>query len=178
MKKFISILSLAAIVASALFVSCAQKKEPTLVPAFPYNKTATYVQNEDSGEWAWSWASADGWTAAKDGGFGVVSSGTTAGTNHFGATVLEYRIDPNAAWTAEVVGQGKEYVEMGQGFDFDVEKLTWGSTASGDRGKNSLYFCVLKTPESYEEAVEVEVALTMVGETMVIATLVLEPAVW
>ena len=120
MKKFISILSLAAIVASALFVSCAQKKEPTLVPAFPYNKTATYVQNEDSGEWAWSWASADGWTAAKDGGFGTTT------TNHFGATVLEYRIDPNAAWTAEVVGQGKEYVEMAQGFDFDVEKLAWG----------------------------------------------------
>ena len=178
MKKFISILSLAAIVASALFVSCAQKKEPTLVPAFPYKKTATYAQKEDSGEWAWSWASADDWTAAKDGGFGKVSSGTTAGTNHFGATVLEYRIDPNAAWTAEVVGQGKEYVEMGQGFDFDVEKLTWGSTAAGDRGKNSLYFRVLKTPESYEEAVEVEVALTMVGETMVIATLVLEPAIW
>jgi hypothetical protein len=172
MKKFISILSLAAIVASALFVSCAQKKEPTLVTAFPYNKTATYVQNEDSGEWAWSWASADGWTAAKDGGFGTTT------TNHFGATVLEYRIDPNAAWTAEVVGQGKEYVEMGQGFDFDVEKLTWGSTASGDRGKNSLYFRVLKTPESYEEAVEVEVALTMVGETMVIATLVIEPTIW
>lgn len=172
MKKFISILSLAAIVASALFVSCAQKKEPTLVPAFPYNKTATYVQNEDSGEWAWSWASADGWTAAKDGGFGTTT------TNHFGATVLEYRIDPNATWTAEVVGQGKEYVEMGQGFDFDVEKLTWGSTAAGDIGKNSLYFRVLKTPESYEEAIEVEVALTMVGETMVIATLVLEPALW
>ena len=172
MKKFISILSLAAIVASALFVSCAQKKEPALVPAFPYNKTATYVQNEDSGEWAWSWASADGWTAAKDGGFGTTT------TNHFGAEVLEYRIDPNAAWTAEVVGQGKEYVAMGQGFDFDVEKLTWGSTASGDRGKNSLYFRVLKTPESYEEAVEVEVALTMLGETMVIATLVLEPTIW
>ena len=178
MKKLFSMLSLAAIVVSALFVSCAQKKTPDLVPAFPYNKTATYVQNEDSGEWAWSWASADGWTAAKDGGFGAVSGGATAGTNHFGATVLEYRIDPNATWTAEVVGQGKEYVEMGQGFDFDVEKLTWGSTASGDRGKNSLYFRVLKTPESYEEAVEVEVALTMEGETMVILTLVLEPALF
>ena len=115
MKKFTTILSLVAIVASVLFVSCAQKKEPTLVPAFPYKKTATYVQNEDSGEWAWSWASADDWTAAKDGGFGKVSSGTTAGTNHFGATVLEYRIDPNAAWTAEVVGQGKEYVVHGLG---------------------------------------------------------------
>ena len=172
MKKFISILSLAAIVASALFVSCAQKKEPTLVPAFPYNKTATYSQDEDSGEWSWSWASADGWTAAKDGGFGTTT------TNHFGPTVLEYRIDPNADWTAEVVGQGKEYVEMGIGYDFNADNLSWGTTASGLKGKNSLYFRVLKYPESYEEAVEVEVALTMVGETMVIATLVLEPALW
>ena len=173
MKKFISMLSLAAIVASALFVSCAKPKEPTLVPAFPYNKTATYAQNEDSGDWKWAYASADGYTNAKGVGFQA-----SLLDNKTLATYLEYRIDPNAAWTAEVVGQGKEYVEMGQGFDFDVEKLTWGTTASGDRGKNSLYFRVLKTPESYEEAVEVEVALTMVGETMVIATLVLEPAVW
>lgn len=169
MKKFTTIVSLVAIVASALFVSCAKPKEPTLVPAFPYNKTATYVQNEDSGEYSWTWASADGWTAAKDGGFGTTT------TNHFGSQVLEYRIDPNAEWTAEILGQGKEYVEMGQGWSFDIDSYTWGATAHGDKGKNSLYFRVLKTPESYEEAFTCEVALTMAGETMVIATLVIEP---
>lgn len=170
MKKITAILSLVAIVASALFVtSCAQKKEPTLVPAFPYNKTANYVQDEDSGEYSWTWESADGYSNAKGGGFG------TTATNHLGAGILEYRIVPNAEWTAEIVGQGREYVEMGQGYGFDENTYTWGSTGHGDRGNNSLYFRVIKTPESYEEAFTCEVALTMCGETMTIATLVIEP---
>lgn len=178
MKKFTAILSLVAIIASALFVtSCAQKKEPTLVPAFPYNKTANYVQNEDSGEYSWTWESADGYTNAKGGGFGVVA-GTAAGTNHFGTHILEYRIVPNAEWTAEIVGQGTEYIEMGQGHSFDENALTWGTTGKGDRGLNSLYFRVIKTPESYEEAFTCEVALSMCGEKMVIGTLIIEPRLY
>lgn len=174
MKKFISMLSLAAIVASALFVSCAKPKEPTLVPAFPYNKTATYAQNEDSGDWKWAYASADGYTNAKGVGFQA-----SLLDNKTLATYLEYRIDPNADWTLEIKGNGKEYVEtyLWDGH-FKPEEYTYGSTLSGKRGMNVVGFRVLKTPESYEEAVEVEVALTMCGETMVIATLVLEPAVW
>ena len=170
MKKLISMLSLAAIVASALFVSCAQPKEPTLVPAFPYNKTATYTQNEDSGEWKWTYASADGWSTSKDVGFQVSKLGTD---------YLEYRVNLNADWTLEVVGQGKEYIEVyRQDGYFKPEECTFGSTLSGSRGKNTLGIHVIKTPESYEEAVSVELALTMEGETMVIATLVLEPSVF
>lgn len=174
MKKFISMLSLVAIVASALFVSCAKPKEPTLVPAFPYNKTATYSQNEDSGDWKWAYASADGYTNAKGVGFQA-----SLLDNKTLATYLEYRIDPNADWSLEIKGNGKEYVEMylWDGH-FKPEEYTYGSTLSGKRGMNVVGFRVIKTPESYEEAVEVEAALTMCGETMVIATLVLEPAVW
>ena len=61
---------------------------------------------------------------------------------------------------------------------FKPEECTFGSTLSGSRGKNTLGIHVIKTPESYEEAVNVELALSMCGETMVIATLVLEPAVF
>ena len=173
MKKFISMLSLVAIVASALFVSCAEPKEPTLVPAFPYNKTATYSQNEDTGEWIWSDASDDGYTNAKDTGFypSLLDNKTLA-------EYLEYRIDPNADWTLEILGNGKEYVEVAL-WDghFKAEEYTFGSTLAGLRGKQQLEFRVIKTPAVGEEAVTVEAALTMVGETMVIATLVLEPAV-
>jgi hypothetical protein len=171
MKKFTTILSLVAIVASALFVtSCAQKKQPTLVPAFPYNKTATYTQNEDTMEWAWSYASADAYSNAKGGGFEA---------SKLDPTYLEYRIAPNADWSLEIVGNGKQYVEayLWDGH-FKVEDYTFGSTLSGKKGMNEVGFRVIKTPESYEEPVEVEVALTMEGETMVIATLVLEPAVF
>ena len=90
MKKFISMLSLAAIVVSALFVSCAQPKEPTPVPAFPYDKVATYAQNEDSGEWAWSYASADKFTNALAVGFQA---------SKIDPTFLEYRMTPNMDWT-------------------------------------------------------------------------------
>lgn len=170
MKKLISMLSLAAIAVSALFVSCAQPKEPTLVPAFPYNKTATYTQNEDTGDWAWSYASADAWSTSKDVGFQASKLGTD---------YLEYRVNLNADWTLEVVGQGKEYIEVyRQDGYFKPEECTFGSTLSGLRGKNTIGAHVIKTPESYEEPVEVELALTMCGETMVIATLVLEPALW
>ena len=170
MKKLISMLSIAAIAVSALFVSCAKPKEPTLVPAFPYNKTATYTQNEDTGDWAWSYASADGWSTSKDVGFRASKLGTD---------YLEYRVNLNADWSLEVVGQGKEYVEvyLQEGY-FKPEECTFGSTLSGLRGKNTIGAHVIKTPESYEEPVSVELALTMEGETMVIATLVLEPALW
>ena len=174
MRKFISMLSLVAIVASALFVSCAQKKEPTVVPAFPYNKTATYSQNEETGEWIWSYATADGYSNAKGVGFY-----TSLFDNKTLATYLEYRFTPNVDWSLEILGNGKEYVEvcLWDG-DFTPEEYTFGSTLSGKRGQNQLEFRTIKTPESYEEPVEVEVALTMEGETMVIATLVLEPAIW
>ena len=170
MKKLISMLSLAAIVVSALFVSCAQPKDPDLVPAFPYRKTATYSQNEDTEAWAWSYASGDKFTNALAVGFQA---------SQIDPTYLEYRFTPNAAWTLEVVGQGKEYVEAyRQDGYFKVEELTFAHNLSGDRGLNTVGFRVLKTPESYEEAVEVEINLSMEGETMQILKLVLEPSLY
>ena len=170
MKKLFSMLSLAAIVASALFVSCAKPKEPTLVPAFPYLKTATYVQNEEDETWKWSYASADKYTNALAVGFQASKVNTD---------FLEYRFTPNAAWTLEVVGNGKQYVDAyRQDGYFTEDQLSFGSTLSGDRGLNTVGFRVLKTPESYEEPVEVEINLSMEGETMQILKLVLEPALF
>ena len=169
MKKFISMLSLAAIVASALFVSCAEPKEPTVVPAFPYDKTATYTQNEDSGEWAWAYASGDKYTNALGVGFQA---------SKVDPTYLEYRFTPNVDWTLEILGNGKQYVEAyRQDGYFAEDECTFSSNLSGSKGMNTVGFRVIKTPESYEEPVNVEVALTMGSETMVILTLVLEPAV-
>ena len=170
MKKFISMLSLAAIVASALFISCAKPQGPTLVPAFPYHKTATYSQNEDSGEWKWTYASADAWATSKGYGFQASKLGTD---------YLEYRITPNADWTLQVVGLGKEYIEVyRQDGYFTPEECKFGHSLSGARGLNTIGLHVLKTPESYEEPVEVEINLSMEGETMQILTLTLEPAVF
>ena len=170
MKKLFSMLSLAAIVASALFVSCAKPKEPTLVPAFPYLKTATYAQNEEDETWKWSYASADKYTNALAVGFQASKVNTD---------FLEYRFTPNAAWTLEVVGNGKQYIDAYRqdGF-FTEDQLSFGSTLSGDRGLNTVGFRVLKTPESYEEPVEVEISLSMEGETMQILKLVLQPALF
>ena len=170
MKKLISMLSLAAIVVSALFVSCAKPKDPTVVPAFPYLKTATYSQNEDSGEWAWSNASGDNFTNALGVGFQK---------SKIDPTFLEYRFTPNADWTLEVVGNGKNYIEAyRQDGYFKVEELKFAHNLSGAKGINTIGFRVLKTPESYEEAVEVEINLSMEGETMQILKLVLEPALF
>ena len=170
MKKLFSMLSLAAIVASALFVSCAKPKEPTLVPAFPYLKTATYAQNEEDETWKWSYASADKYTNALAVGFQASKVNTD---------FLEYRFTPNATWTLEVVGNGKQYVDAyRQDGYFTEDQLSFSSTLSGDRGLNTVGFRVLKTPESYEEPVEVEINLSMEGETMQILKLVLEPALF
>lgn len=181
MKRITSILSLVAIVASALFVtSCAQKKTPDMIPAFPSNKFATYGLN-DKGEILWSWESTYGYTNAKGGGFGVASgTSSTIITNKLGTRFLEYRITPNFAWTAEVVGDGQQYIELGQwlgeGSPYNEEDYTWGATASGDKGLNSIYVRVIKTPVlDVEEAVDCKISLTMNGETMTIATLTIEP---
>jgi hypothetical protein len=94
MKKITSVLSLLALVASALFVSCAQSKEPDLVPAFPSHKYASYALNKD-GVYVWTFNTTDSYTAAKGGGFRV---------NTANAAILDYIIIPNAEWSVEIVG--------------------------------------------------------------------------
>lgn len=172
MKKFISMLSIVAVAASALFVSCAEKKEPDLVPAFPSNKFASYLFNEEKGEHLWSFESVYKYTNANGGGFVAPTPANNP--------IMEYRLTPNHDWTAEVTGSDKAYIEIGTGYGWSDENYTYGSSASGSRGLNSIYFKVIKTPEHYEGDVECKVYLHMGGETMVIATLTIgakpEPA--
>lgn len=61
MKKFNVMLSLVAIVASVLFVSCAQKKTPDVVPAFPTLVTATISAEADH---SWKIEPNMDWTAS------------------------------------------------------------------------------------------------------------------
>ena len=185
MKKFNAMLGLAAIVASALFVSCAQKKTPDEIPAFPSTFiTATATLNE-YGEIVWDWNKGDDnkdgktdslddgidhtYTNAKGLGFVVYDM--------YNAEILPYAFIPNMDWTAEVVGAGKQYVQVGYGIGDDPAAYNFGTTVSGKRGRSTIFFYVVKEniPESYEEPVECNVALTMRGETINILSLVINP---
>ncbi len=168
MKKITVMLSLVAIVASALCVSCAQKKTPDEIPAFPANKVATYAPNAEN-TYSWSYPSANGYTKSNGCGFLI---------NHEDKVSLEYLITPNADWTLEVAGKAKDYVNIRHGYGYKEENHVCAASISGKRGHLETFrFVVLKTPESYEEALECEVKLTILGETMTVATLVLEPKI-
>ena len=165
MKKFTVMLSLVAI-AAALFVSCAQKKTPDEIPAFPANKVATYAPNAE-GTYAWSYTSTYGYTKSNGCGFLI---------NHEDKVSLEYLITPNADWTLSVAGKAKDYVNIRHGYGYQEENHVCAASISGKRGHLETFrFIVLKTPESYEEALNCEIQLTILGETMTVATLVLEP---
>ena len=85
---------------------------------------------------------------------------------------------PNADWTLEVLGAGKEYVgAYNQDGYLKAEELTFAHHLSGLKGMNEVGFHVIKTPAVGEEPVEVEISLTMAEETMTILTLVLSPEV-
>lgn len=173
MKKITTILSLVAIAVSALFVACAEKKEPDLISAFPSNKLATYAPNETTGVHEWKYEADYKYTLAKGGGFGNDRGEVSVFGNH----ILEYRITPNFAWTAELDKTGKEYLELGRGYTFNEEDYTWGTSGSGDKGMQSIYFRVIKTPEVNEEAVVCTVYLKMQGQSVAIATLTIEPKI-
>lgn len=164
MRKIVSILGLVAIAASALFVSCAEKKTPDLIPAFPSNKFATYAPN-DKGVHVWSFDSAYKYSNAKQGGFVTPSPADNP--------LLQYRIAPNFDWTVEVVGEGKNYLQI---CNYDVKDGNFASSVSGQRGLSTIGLQVSNIPESYEEAVECKIQLSMQGETMIIATITIEPA--
>ena len=191
MKKFNAMLSLAAIVVSALFVSCAQKKTPDVIPAFPNTFiTATaslkVFSNGTDEEWSeiqWDWNKGDDnkdnkvdalddgidhtYTPAKGLGFVDYSA--------YNSEILGYAFTPNFDWTAEIVGVGKEYVQVGWGTGNDAENFNFGTSISGKRGRSTIFFNVIKTPESFEEPIECFVALTMNGETINILSLIVNP---
>ena len=168
MRKFTALLSVVAIAASALFMSCAQKVVPTLVPAFPSIKYATYELNK-RGVFEWTYESAYGFTAAKGVGFQNAKDAR-----------LEYVIEPNADWVANISAEDAEYVALRVGKDgyvgYDESQYVHATTTDGARGKRVLCFEVVKTPYKGETPVEVDVKLTMCGQTMVIATFTINPS--
>ena len=166
MKKLTALLNLVAIAASVLFVSCAQKKEPDLVPAFPSHKYASYSFSSKNNAYTWTFESTYSYTAAKGCGFRV---------NTANSAILDYIIDPNTDWTASVVGDACDYIEVRYGFGYSDENYTYGSSVSGDRGMQTIGFRIKKQPEWNEEAKKCDIALTMGSETMIIATLTLDP---
>ena len=115
MQKFTAMLGLVAVVASALFVSCAQKKEPDLVAAFPKHHYATYAVNS-KGVLDWSWdTSLYSFSQAK--GVGFVKSVQDA-------SILDFRVTPNADWTMSIV-EGEEYVDLRTGYGYGFGKCVF-----------------------------------------------------
>ena len=172
MKKIYVVLSMFAVVASTLFVSCAQKKEPDVVIAPPANKTATYAQN-DEGAYVWSYADADKWTKANYWrGFWQHAMDAS--------NVLRYTITPNVAWSAEIPEEYTEYVQFnvvkaGHDADLNPDNYELSSTTSGNRGSNTLQIVVKQIPDG-EETVTCVGYITMGGETTPFVTINIVPA--
>lgn len=170
MKKIYVVLSMFAIVASTLLVSCAQKKEPDVVIAPPSNQTATFAQN-DEGDYVWSydykWTQANYWR-------GFWQHALDANN------VLRYTITPNVAWSAEIPEEYSEYVQFrvvkpGCDDGFIEENFMYSNTTSGNRGSNTLQIAVRKIPNG-EDTVTCVGYITMGGETTPFVTINIVPA--
>ena len=176
MKKITSILSLAAIVVSALCMSCAKSKTPDVVVAFPANKYASYERDEN-GVYKWvvesqyvyqPWGTssgAAGHSSPKRGGFESQSVPNTA--------TINYWFEPNAEWTAEVVGIGKKYIQLSYGYGYQSENQVKGDIVSGGCGKGleDLQIEIITLPTLLEGDVECLIELEMAGERMPLATI-------
>ena len=173
MKKFTSILSLVAVVASVLFVSCAKPKDIDPVKAFPRAKHATYELNS-KGVYAWTFSADDTWKKGAPSywtGFRVEPApGDTSR--------LYYYIDFNKSWTVNIVS-GQDYIQFRVGKDgyvgYDESQYVYTSTVSGERGMQRLVICPMQKPEAGEEPVVCELECYMEGETMPIGTITIGP---
>jgi hypothetical protein len=170
MKKFTTILSLVAIVASVLFVSCAQKKEPTVVPAFPAKKIATYALNS-KGVHAWSYTSAHAWSKG--------NYWTGFRVDPEDATRVMYYIAPNVSWSAHIVGEAQEFLQFRVHKEgepvYDEASYYYTSTVSGPRGNQAMTLVVTRIPEFGEEQLSGELEIVMDGQTMPLATINVGP---
>lgn len=177
MKKITSILSLAAIVVSALCMSCAKSKTPDVVVAFPSNKYATYERGEDGGFYKWTYASADKYEPWGTGSGAMGSSSPRRGGFEEqyvpNDATINLWFEPNASWTAEVVGEGKKYIQLGYGPGNQSENLVKGSKVSGTYGKgvDDLQIEVIDVPHISVGNVEVVIELEMGGQRMPLATI-------
>ena len=165
MKKFTTLLSLVAVVASALFVSCAQKKEPDLVAAFPKHHYATYDVNT-KGVYDWTWDSAYSFSQAK--GVGFVKSTQDA-------SILNFRVTPNADWEMYIT-DGAEYVDLRTGEGYKEENYTYGDAVSGVQGLSTVGIRLVKQPTIEEGEKTVNIVLAMAGDKLLVATLTIAPA--
>ncbi|MBR2032848.1 MAG: hypothetical protein IKA04_11680 [Alistipes sp.] len=177
MKKIYSILSIVAVVASTLFVSCAQKKTPDVVTAPPMYVEATYTALDDGGhDWIWDAA----YTYNSSHVYRGLYQRTVNDTGGYEVDKNEwirYEMMPNVDWTATIV-EGSEYLQFlvnPNGYigpNPDGNYLT--NTVSGKRGNNTLVFCVVKTPAYGEENVTCKVDIEMANESINICTFVIE----
>ena len=176
MKKITSILSLAAIVVSALCMSCAKSKTPDVIVAFPTNKYASYVCDEN-GAYSWDVESQYRYQPYGTGSGSMASSSPKAGgfdvTNHEMKypDAIVYWFEPNASWTAEVVGAGKEYIQLSVGPGYKPENQQKGDIVSGVGGWIDMYIEVISVPHLSVGAVECVIELEMGGQRMPIATI-------
>ena len=166
MKKFTAMLGLVAVVASALFVSCAQKKEPDLVAAFPKHHYATYAVNS-KGVLDWTWdTSLYGFTQAK--GVGFVKSVQDA-------SILNFRVTPNADWTMSIV-EGEEYIDLRTGYGYQEDNYYYAKSVSGERGLSTIGIRILKQPTMEEGEKKVDLELTIANDKLKVVTLTIAPA--
>lgn len=174
MRKFTSILSLVALVASALFVSCAKPKDINPVKAFPRAKHATYAVNKN-GVHAWTFSANDTWKS------GTYWTGFRVEPAPGDTSRLWYYIEFNKSWTARIVGEGQEYIQFRVGKNgyagYDEEQYYYTSTVSGERGMQRLVICVNESmiPAIGEEAVVCELECDIEGETMPLGTITIGP---
>ena len=171
MKKITSVLSLIALVVSALFVSCAKPHDINPVKAFPTAKHATYAVN-NKGVHAWTWASAYTWNKNnKYTGFRIKPA--PGDTSH-----LYYYIEFNKSWTARIVS-GQDYIQFSVGKDgyagYDESQYDYTSSVSGERGMRLLEIVPLQVPKVGEEPVVCELVCDMEGETMPLGTITIDP---
>lgn len=172
MKKIYVVLSMVVVAASALFVSCAQKKVPDVVVAPPKHSIATYEVNAE-GEYVFTYDDAYKWNSSNYyRGFWQHALDAS--------NVLRYTITPNTAWSAYIEPEATEYLQfrvLKPGCDdgFIEENFELSDRTSGNRGSNTLQIVVVRVPESGEEMVKCVANIIMESEETPFLTVNIAP---
>lgn len=178
MKKFTVILSVVAIAASALMMSCAKKHEPVPVPAFPRERTVTYEFNTTQKDHLWTYASTDGWTSGnKWSGFRYCPTGGTTTTDQRKDSRILLYMAPNQDWTARIVGSAKNFMHFLVGGEFWTGSKAYEISGLRD---NQVELVIEvdkdKIPGPGEEELVGKIELDMAGQVMPLATIIIKPS--
>ena len=84
-----------------------------------------------------------------------------------------WEIEPNYDWTATIDEASREHIQFLTSVGYSNPE--YGYTISGLRGRNILYINILKTPAEGEEAVTVNINISMCGEVRPLATFTIDP---